>query len=177
MNTFKKINTIKTKYKLSRKSYSSRITKSSKNIDHGHKKSKFHKQKVIMVEKTKVEYLLLFNILTNYYILLVSHGLSDKERKYHLEELILQMRNNNKLISKDTHDVQIKNIVNYLDTFFNQLLILIHQSLESIKNYKTSQAGHDLLEKIVMKKCMQGKTIDYGLSFLPGTILHIADKD
>jgi hypothetical protein len=133
MNTFKKINTIKTKYKLSRKSYSSRITKSSKNIDHGHKKSKFHKQKVIMVEKTKVEYLLLFNILTNYYILLVSHGLSDKERKYHLEELILQMRNNNKLISKDTHDVQIKNIVNYLDTFFNQLLILIHQSLESIK--------------------------------------------
>ncbi len=90
-----------------------------------------HKQKVVMVEKTKVEYLLLFNTLLNYYILLVSYNISKDERKQKLEELVLQMRNNNKFISRDTSDKQIKNIVNYLDTFFYQLLLLINQSLES----------------------------------------------
>ena len=47
------------------------------------------------------------------------------------------MRDNNKLISRDTSDIQIKNIVNYLNTFFNQLLLLINQSLESYKHKNT----------------------------------------
>lgn len=94
---------------------------------------------VVMVEKTKVEYLLLFNTLLNYYILLVSHNHSNDERKQRLEELILHMRDNNKLISRDTSDIQIKNIVNYLDTFFHQLVLLINQSLESSKHKKPSR--------------------------------------
>jgi hypothetical protein len=96
------------------------------------------KQKMILVEKTKIEYLLLFNTLLNYYILLVSNNLSNDERKHRLEELALQMRDNNKLISKDTSDIQIKNIVDYLDTFFQQLLLLINQSLESSQHKKHS---------------------------------------
>ena len=85
---------------------------------------------VIMVEKTKVEYLLLFNALVNYYVLLVSRGFSNEERKTRLGELLGQMRNGNKFISRDTTALQIQNIVNYLDAFFNQLLILINKSLD-----------------------------------------------
>lgn len=96
------------------------------------------KQKMILVEKTKVEYLLLFNTLLNYYILLVSNNLSNDDIKHKLEELVFQMRDNNKLISRDTTDIQIKNIVNYLDTFFHQLLLLINQSLELSQHKKHS---------------------------------------
>jgi hypothetical protein len=39
------------------------------------------------------------------------------------------MRNNNKFISRDTSESQIKNIVNYLHTFFHQLLLLLNKSL------------------------------------------------
>jgi hypothetical protein len=100
-------------------------------------KKQLQNQKVVMVEKTKVEYLLLFNILLNYYILLVTYNHSNNERKQRLEELILQMRHNNKFISRDTSNIQIKNIVNYIDTFFNQLLLLINQSLETKSKQKS----------------------------------------
>ena len=126
--------TRKTSHKKIRKA-SSKVSNVSRNINSNivnHKiRNGKNNEKVIMVEKTKVELLLLFNILLNYYILLVSRNLSNDERKYKLGELIMQMRNNNKLISRDTSDIQIKNIVNYLDTFFNQLLILINQYLEA----------------------------------------------
>jgi hypothetical protein len=79
-------------------------------------KKSIKKANVILVEKTKVEYLLLFNTLLNYYILLVSNNLSNDDIKHRLEELVFQMRDNNKLISRDTTDIQIKNIVNYLPT-------------------------------------------------------------
>jgi hypothetical protein len=103
-------------------------------LGHKHDPRENQKRKIVMVEKTKVEYLLLFNTLFNYYILLVSHNYSNNERKIRLEELILQMRYNNKLVSSDTSNIQIKNIVNYLDTFFHQLLLLINQSLKSYKH-------------------------------------------
>lgn len=106
------------------------------------------KQKVIMVEKSKVESFLLFNILFNYYILLVSHETTNNERmrKQRLEELILQMRENNKFISRDTTPIQVKNIVSYLDTFFHQLLLLINESLkhESLKkNHQARQTNRN----------------------------------
>ena len=99
-------------------------------------KKSIKKTNVILVEKTKVEYLLLFNTLLNYYILLVSNNLSNDDIKHKLQELVFQMRDNNKLISRDTTDIQIKNIVNYLDTFFHQLLLLINQSLELSQHKK-----------------------------------------
>ena len=101
-------------------------------------KKSIKKTNVILVEKTKVEYLLLFNTLLNYYILLVSNNLSNDDIKHRLEELVFQMRDNNKLVSRDTTDIQIKNIVNYLDTFFHQLLLLINQSLELSQHKKHS---------------------------------------
>jgi len=118
-------------YKHRSKKHSSNSRSTVKLKQQFKKQKQNENQKVIMVEKTKVEYLLLFNTLLNYYILLVSHNVSNDERKQKLEELVLQMRNNNKFISRDTSDIQVKNIVNYLDTFFHQLLILINQSLES----------------------------------------------
>lgn len=98
---------------------------------------------IFMVDKTKLELLLLFNILLNYYIILVSRKISNDKRKYKLKELIMQMRNNDKLISRNTSNIQIKNIVNYLDTFFNQLLILINQYLEKAHRGLLQQNKHE----------------------------------
>lgn len=92
-------------------------------------KRKVKDQQVIMVEKEKIEYFLLFNTLLNYYILLVAHNLSAKVRLSKLEELVQQLRDNDKLISRKTSDLQIKNLVSYLDTFFGQLLILLKKSI------------------------------------------------
>ena len=84
-------------------------------------------------------YLDLIFLLLNYYILLVSHNLSISERKLRLEALVMQMRDNDKLISRRTTDIQVKNIVNYLDTFFNQLLILLNRYLDSLHNKRHSK--------------------------------------
>ena len=126
MKTIKHITIKKKKQKASHKT-SHKAKQLKVNVKSSEKSIK--KTNVILVEKTKIEYLLLFNTLLNYYILLVSNNLSNDERKHRLEELALQMRDNNKFISKDTSDIQIKNIVDYLDTFFQQLLLLINQNL------------------------------------------------
>jgi hypothetical protein len=135
MKTIKHITIKKKKQKASHKT-SHKAKQLKVNVKSSEKSIK--KTNVILVEKTKIEYLLLFNTLLNYYILLVSNNLSNDERKHRLEELALQMRDNNKFISKDTSDIQIKNIVDYLDTFFQQLLLLINQSLESSQHKKHS---------------------------------------
>lgn len=136
-NLVMKKKTRKTSHKRTRKA-SGKVSNVSRNITSNIVNHKIRNSKsnvrVIMIEKTKVELLLLFNILLNYYILLVSRNLSNDERKYKLGELIMQMRNNDKLISRDTSAIQIKNIVIYLDTFFHKLLILINQYLEASQN-------------------------------------------
>jgi hypothetical protein len=96
-------------------------------------KGKNKEKRVIMVEKDKIEYLLLFNTLLNYYILLVTNKLPTKTRLLKLEELFRQLQDNDKLISRKTSDLQIKNLVSYLDTFFGQLLILLKQSIKKLK--------------------------------------------
>lgn len=128
------------RYKINHKTkrFTRKAKSSAKSITKTQTQGQQSHENVVMVEKTKVEYLLLFNTLLNYYILLVSHNHSNDERKQRLEELILQMRDNNKLISRDTSDIQIKNIVNYMDTFFHQLLLLINQSLESSQSQSQS---------------------------------------
>ncbi len=47
-------------------------------------------------------------------------------------------------------------------------------SLLPTKNFKTSQAAHQLLEKVLKRKCEEALTIDYGLRILPETVLKIA---
>ena len=121
-----------------KKSITSKKTRSKKSNKSKEKRVKKH-ARLVMVEKEKVEYLLLFNTLLNYYILLVSHNLSISERKLRLEALVMQMRDNDKLISRRTTDIHVKNIVNYLDTFFNQLLILLNRYLESLHNKRYSK--------------------------------------
>ena len=44
-------------------------------------------------------------------------------------------------------------------------------------NYKTSQAAHQLLEKILKRKCEELMIIDYGLQILPGTDIKIANTE
>jgi hypothetical protein len=57
----------------------------------------------------------------------------------------------------DTHD------------FFGASLLPTH-------NYKTSKAAHQLLEKILKRKCEEAKTADYGLQILPDTVLLLAEE-
>jgi hypothetical protein len=47
-------------------------------------------------------------------------------------------------------------------------------SLIPTRNHATSQAAHQLLEKILLKKCEEAKTIDYGLQILPDIVLRFA---
>jgi hypothetical protein len=50
-------------------------------------------------------------------------------------------------------------------------------SLLPTHKYKTSQATHKLLEKILKRKCEEMKHIDYGLQILPETDLKIANTE
>jgi len=113
------------------------------------------KEKVIMIEKIKIEILLLFNILFNYYILLVFNHVDKNEIKNKLELLCYQMRDNNKLISKTTTDIHIKNIVNYLYTLFYQLLLLITKSLEDSQHKLKYNTEKDMNDKNQKKRKMK----------------------
>jgi hypothetical protein len=50
-------------------------------------------------------------------------------------------------------------------------------SLLRTQNYKTSQGAHRVLEKVLLRKCEEAKTVDYGLRILPDTVLHIANAE
>ncbi len=50
-------------------------------------------------------------------------------------------------------------------------------SLLPTQNYLTSQAAHRHLEKILLRKCEEAKTADYGLRILPDTVLRIANTE
>jgi hypothetical protein len=50
-------------------------------------------------------------------------------------------------------------------------------SLLRTLNYKTSQGAHQLLEKVLLRKCEESKTVDYGLRILSDTVLHIANTE
>ncbi len=63
----------------------------------------------------------------------------------------------------------MKKMLLYTHTF-EEILYLTY-------NYKTSQAAHQRLEKIVMRECKRVTTnINYGLKILPDTLLHIANS-
>jgi hypothetical protein len=45
------------------------------------------------------------------------------------------------------------------------------------QNNQPSQGAHRHLEKILLRKCKQAKTVDYGLRILPDTVLRIANTE
>jgi hypothetical protein len=122
--------------KQSKKHTNSKITK-NKLISKT--KNNNYKTKVILVDKDKIESFLLFTTLLNYYVLLISKKLSKVQRQNKLKELLIQLRENNKLISKNTNKTQIESMTSYLDTFFNQLFIILNSSLKSKKSSKISK--------------------------------------
>jgi hypothetical protein len=63
--------------------------------------------------------------------------------------------------------IAIRNMVWNTHEFFGA-------SLLPTKNYETSQAAHQLLEKVIKRKCEEVLTINYGLQILPETVLKIA---
>ena len=83
----------------------------------------------------------------------------------HLNSSSRSMRN---LVMKNY--IQIRNMLWNTHNFFGA-------SLLPTFNYKTSQAAHQLLEKILKRKCEELKIIDYGLQILPGTDLKIANTE
>jgi hypothetical protein len=66
--------------------------------------------------------------------------------------------------------ILIMNMLWETHKFFEASLLATH-------NCKTSQAAHQLLEKRMMRKCEEAKTIDYGLQIIPGTDIKIADSE
>ena len=66
--------------------------------------------------------------------------------------------------------ILIRNMVWMTHEFFGASLLPTH-------DYKTSQAAHQLLEKILKRKCEEIKKIDYGLQILPETDLKIANTE
>ena len=45
------------------------------------------------------------------------------------------------------------------------------------RDYKTSRAAHERLEKIMKRECEKMMIIDYGLQILPDTVLRIANAE
>lgn len=80
---------------------------------------------IVMIKKDKLEFLLLFTILFNYYVMLVLSNTPNSIRIARLNELITKLRDNNKIISKDTTNTQITNIAKQLNDFFNKLVNMI----------------------------------------------------
>ncbi len=68
---------------------------------------------------------------------------------------------------------------NYIE--LRNMLYESHLSLEAnillTRNYKTSRAAHQRLEKIMKRECERVLKIDYGLRILPDTVLKIANTE
>ena len=58
------------------------------------------------------------------------------------------------------------------NTHFSFEAYLLHT-----RNYKTSAAAHQRLEKIMITECNRIMKIDYGLQILPDTVLHLANGE
>lgn len=94
---------------------------SSKNI------SKLVSKRVIKLSKNKVELLLLFSTLINYYILLQKTSSSRITYKTKIINLLKDLRQNNKYISKDTTDKELNAIYKSLENVFSNILKQIDQ--------------------------------------------------
>jgi hypothetical protein len=89
---------------------------SNKNI------SKLVSKRVIKLSKNKVELLLLFSTLINYYILLQKTSSSRITYKTKIINLLKDLRHNNKYISKDITDKELNAIYKSLENVFSNIL-------------------------------------------------------
>jgi len=114
---------MKTITKAKTKKYSSRHNNSTlnKNI------SKRVSNRFIKLSKNKVELLLLFSTLINYYILLQKTSSSRITYKTKIINLLKDLRQNNKYISKDTTDKELNAIYKSLENVFSNILKQIEQ--------------------------------------------------
>jgi len=115
----------KRKSKSKTRKYSSRYNILSTNTTLNKKHSK--RNTTIKLSKNKIELLLLFSTLINYYILLNKTSSSRIAYKNKIINLLKDLRQNDKYISKHTTDKEINAIYKSLENIFSNILKQIEQ--------------------------------------------------
>lgn len=103
--------------------------------------SKLVSKRVIKLSKNKVELLLLFSTLINYYILLQKTSSSRITYKTKIINLLKDLRQNNKYISKDTNDKELNAIYKSLENAFSNILKQIEQYGNKNRNMQIHKGG------------------------------------
>ena len=91
----------------------------------------------------KLELFLLFTLLLNYYLLLVSLNISRTETRNKIKEMVIELRHNNKLISSNTTDKELNNIISTIDNYFYNVVINLKKNIKKsiTKKTRTSHTG------------------------------------
>lgn len=96
---------------------------------------------IINLQKSQIEFLLLFSILVNYFILFRQNKISKKEIKTRIMDLLKTIRNNNKFISKDTTDTELENMYINISKYINLLLNKLYP-IKHLPNGKIQSNSH-----------------------------------
>ncbi len=97
-------------------------------------KNSKHKTHTIILKDNKVELLLLFSTLINYFILLKQNNASRTIYKKKIIELLKVLRKNNKLIHNDTTDKEINNMYISIYKYFTQIIQNLYNKCDRIDN-------------------------------------------
>ena len=97
-------------------------------------KNSKHKTHIIILKENKVELLLLFNTLVNYFILLKQNNASRITYKKKIIELLKVLRTNNKIIHNDTTDTDINNMYISIYKYFTQIIQNLYNKCDRIYN-------------------------------------------
>jgi len=97
-------------------------------------KNSKHKTHTIILKENKVELLLLFNTLVNYFILLKQNNASRTIYKKKIIDLLKVLRTNNKLIHNDTTDTDINNMYISIYKYFTQIIQNLYNKCDRIYN-------------------------------------------
>ena len=97
-------------------------------------KNRKHKTHTIILKDNKVELLLLFSILINYFILLKQNNASRTIYKKKIIELLKVLRKNNKLIHNDTTNKEINNMYISIYKYFTQIIQNLYNKCNRIDN-------------------------------------------
>ncbi len=97
-------------------------------------KNRKHKTHTIILKDNKVELLLLFSTLINYFILLKQNNASRTIYKKKIIELLKVLRKNNKLIHNDTTDKEINNMYISIYKYFTQIIQNLYNKCNRMDN-------------------------------------------
>ena len=103
--------------------------------------------KAIILENNKVEILLLFSTLLNYFILLNTSSISNNIYKDNVMKLLNTLRTNNKIISKDTTDNELNNIYNSINNYFNQIINILNNNITKITRITNNKQKINVIRK------------------------------